>query len=57
VSLFSYSCRALHHATTLKVLDPSVPQIAWYGEHFRQNFTLEDAIGSHACSLEALAGV
>jgi hypothetical protein len=24
---------------------------------FRQKFTLEDAIGSHACSLEALAGV
>jgi hypothetical protein len=24
---------------------------------FRQKFTLEDAIGSHACSLEALASV
>jgi hypothetical protein len=24
---------------------------------FRLEFTLEDAIGSHACSLEALAGV
>jgi hypothetical protein len=24
---------------------------------FRQRFTLEDAVGSHACSLEALAGV
>jgi hypothetical protein len=24
---------------------------------FRQKFTLEDAIGSHACSLEALACV
>jgi hypothetical protein len=24
---------------------------------FRQKFTLEDAIGAHACSLEALAGV
>jgi hypothetical protein len=23
----------------------------------RQNFTLEDAIGSHVCLLEALAGV
>jgi hypothetical protein len=25
----------------------------WYGARFRQKFTLEDAIGSHACSLEA----
>jgi hypothetical protein len=25
-----------------------------YGARFRQKFTLEDAIGSHACSLEAL---
>jgi hypothetical protein len=24
-----------------------------YGARFRQKFTLEDAIGSHACSLEA----
>jgi hypothetical protein len=24
---------------------------------FRQTFTLEDAIGSHVCSLEAFAGV
>jgi hypothetical protein len=24
-----------------------------YGVRFRQKFTLEDAIGSHACSLEA----
>jgi hypothetical protein len=24
---------------------------------FRQKFALEDAIGSHSCSLEALAGV
>jgi hypothetical protein len=37
-----------------------VPQIFYsanfYAEHgarFRQKFTLEDAIGSHACSLEA----
>jgi len=28
-----------------------------YGARFRQKFTLEDALGSHACSLEALAGV
>jgi hypothetical protein len=28
-----------------------------YGAHFRQNFTLDDAFGSHACSLEALACV
>jgi hypothetical protein len=27
------------------------------GTSFRQKFTLEDAIGSHACLLEALAGV
>jgi hypothetical protein len=25
-----------------------------HGSRFRQKFTLEDAIGSHACSLEAL---
>jgi hypothetical protein len=29
----------------------------WYGARFRQKFTLEDAIGSHACSLEALVCV
>jgi hypothetical protein len=26
--------------------------LEWYGARFRQKFTLEDAIGSHACSLE-----
>jgi hypothetical protein len=26
-----------------------------HGARFEQNFALEDAIGSHACSLEALA--
>jgi hypothetical protein len=31
--------------------------MAVYGARFRQKFTLEDAIGSHACSLEALACV
>jgi hypothetical protein len=25
----------------------------WYGARFRRKFPLEDAIGSHACSLEA----
>jgi hypothetical protein len=28
-----------------------------HGARFRQKFTLEDAIGSHTCSLEDLAGV
>jgi arylsulfatase A-like enzyme len=28
-----------------------------YGVRFRQEFTLEDAIGSHACSLEVRTGV
>jgi hypothetical protein len=28
-------------------------KIAVYGARFQQKFTLEDAIGSHACSLEA----
>jgi hypothetical protein len=27
--------------------------LPWHGARFRQKFTLEDAIGSHACSLEA----
>jgi hypothetical protein len=31
--------------------------VARYGARFRQRFTLEDAIGSHTCSLEALASV
>jgi ribonuclease T2 len=28
-----------------------------YGARFQQKFTPDDDIGSHACSLEALAGV
>jgi hypothetical protein len=33
------------------------PEHRLHGARFRQKFTLEDAIGSHACSLEALACV
>jgi hypothetical protein len=33
------------------------PNPGWHGALFRQKFILEDAIGSHACSLEARAGV
>jgi hypothetical protein len=41
----------------LPVVPPAVPAAAGYGAHFRQKCTLEDAIGSHACLLEALACV
>jgi hypothetical protein len=30
-----------------------IPKPGWYSVRFRRNFTLEDAIGAHACSLEA----
>jgi hypothetical protein len=35
------------------LVDLAGSERVWYGARFRQEFTLEGAIGSHACSLEA----
>jgi hypothetical protein len=48
------------HASTLKGLVVGMRVLKINGivrGFFRQRFTLEDAVGSHACSLEALACV
>jgi hypothetical protein len=37
--------------------DLFIPLLRWYGARCQQKCTPENAIGSHACSLEALAGV
>jgi hypothetical protein len=39
-----------HKSLLMFVLDPEQP---WSGARFQRKFTLDDAIGSHACSLEA----
>jgi hypothetical protein len=47
----------MNYVTTLKADNPPGYVGDVRGPFFQQKFTLEDAIGSHACSLEALTGV